>query len=121
MWSVERIDVAASGPRPRPARRLNRPGYFHGQFVEVSLPCLLFYPAFVHQAQQIAIGADVVEAMIVHADMRNMGGHVSHRMLPTFLKEALVARGIELKNLGAELKTLRPFGPATTCIPPLDG
>src|SRR5262245_55057246 len=44
--------------------------------------------------------------------MGDVRGHVLHRPVAANLQKLLLARGIELKQRGAELKTLCPLGPA---------
>ena len=62
-----------------PARGLDRTGDLDGEFVEVALPLVVGQAALEHQAAQVAVGREVVEAVVVDADVRDVRGHVSHR------------------------------------------
>ena len=110
--AVERIDVAGAVGRFRPARRLHRAADFKRQLKIASLPGVVRHAPFVHQPPQVAVGADVVEAVIVDADVRKMRRHHRERALAAELQKSLVARRVELQQCGAILKALRPLGPA---------
>ena len=75
MRAVEGVDVAAAIGGPRPAPRLHRAGTFQGHFVRAALPGVLPDAPFLHEAQQIAVGADVVEAVIVDARVGEVRRH----------------------------------------------
>ena len=60
---------------------------------------------------QIAVGADVVEAVIMHTDMRDVTRHALDCLAATDGEEFFAARGVELKDGRAELKPLRPLRP----------
>ncbi len=115
MRAVERINIAAAGNR-RPARRLNCSRTFKRKFVEVPFPFVLFELAFVHQPKKIAIGADVVEAMVMYAYVRHMRSHERDRMLPARFQESFVAGRIKLQNLGSKLESLCPLSPTAACV-----
>ena len=73
--------------------------------------------AFVHQPQQIAVRADVVEPVIVHADVGDVRRHdVDECASRPISRNSLVAGGIELQDRRAELKALRPLGPAAAGV-----
>ena len=76
--------------------------------------------AFAHQAPEIAVGRDIVEPVVVDADVRNVGGHHLDGLAPAQVQEPLVAGGVELQEGGAELEPLRPFGPAARGVSALD-
>ncbi len=111
--AVEAVDEAGAVRELRPARRLHRAADLEREFVKVLLPVVLRDAALAHQAQQVAVGRDVVEPVVVHADVRDMRRHVPPRALAPDVEEPLVTRGIELKNCRAKLKALRPLRPAT--------
>ena len=50
--------------------------------------------------------------MIVHADMRNVRGHVLDGLAPPDFQEALVAGRVILEQRRAKLEALRPLRPA---------
>ena len=56
-----------------------RPRCLERQFVRRQLPRIMRNPFFPHQSAEVAIGADIVEAMIVHANMADVFGHVLER------------------------------------------
>ena len=116
MRPVERVDVAEVGSERRPARGLHRAADLEGQLVEARLPTVLADAPLAHQAQQVPVRAHVVEAVVVHADVREVRRHAVHRGLPRHLEEARFARGVELQGGGPELEALRPFGPAAARV-----
>jgi hypothetical protein len=69
MRTVEGIDVAQVVLEAGPARGLHRSAHLQRQFIKVELPLVGGNTACEHQAAQVAIGGDVVEAVIVHPDM----------------------------------------------------
>ena len=76
--------------------------------------------AFVHQPPEIAVRADVVEAVVVDADVRQMRGHHGDGPLAAELQIPLVVRGVELQQHRAVLKALRPLGPAAGRVAAVD-
>ena len=81
MWTIERVNVAAVldfGP----AARLYGAGAFQGQFVEIPLPLIGWEAALIQQAEQITVGRDVVEAMVVDAEMADVRRHFCDRIAP---------------------------------------
>ena len=74
-----------------------------------------------HQAQEIAVGADVVEAVVMHAGMGDVRGHEVDGVAPADVEERLVPRDLELIDRRAELEALRPFRPAARGVFALDG
>src|SRR5438876_7638782 len=113
MGTIERVDEPATVVNPRPARRLDRAGDFQRQFVKVLLPLVERNFTFAHQAEQIAEGGDIVESVIVDADVREVGRHALEGVAPADFQERFLAGGIELQQRRAELKPLRPLGPPT--------
>ena len=120
MRPVERVNKA---PRfdARPAARLHGSRYFQGQFIEVFLPFVKGDFTFIHQTQEIAVGADVVETVVVYADVADVGGHFSEGLLFGPFQNGLVACGFKLQNGRAKLKTLGPFCPASGGVLPGNG
>ncbi|MDB6027473.1 MAG: hypothetical protein JWM68_3696 [Verrucomicrobiales bacterium] len=110
--SVEGINVAELGRDLGPTGGLDGAGEFEGEFVEVLFPIVLGREAFVEEAQEIAVGADVIEAVVMHADVADVRGHLLDGGVATHGEELFLAGGIELENGGAELETLRPLRPA---------
>ena len=113
---LKRVDVAAAIGGARPARRLHRAGHFQRHLVEAALPGVFRDASLGHQAEQVAVGADVVEAVIVNADVADVRRHHVDRSLAPDLQEFGVAGGIELQDGGAELEALRPLGPAAAGV-----
>ena len=107
---VEGVDIPAAGD-VRPAPRLDRAAELQGQFVEVPLPCVFLDPPLVHQPQQVAVRADVVEAVVVNADVAHVRRHLPDRVPPADLQKSGVARGVELQHGRSVLKALRPLRP----------
>jgi hypothetical protein len=118
--SVERIDVTLVRLQFRPARGLDRSGRLEGQFVKILFPGVERNLTGAHQAQQIAVGADVVESVVVDADVGDVRGHPINRVPAADIEEGFVARDFELVNRGAELEALGPLGPAARGIFALD-
>ena len=65
--------------------------------------------------------ADVVETVVMHADVREMRRHHRNGSLAPKLKKMLVARRIELQEGRAVLKTLCPLGPPFARVTPVHG
>ncbi len=63
----------------------------------MALPGVARQAAFAHQPPKIAIGADIVKAMIVNANVRQMRRHYRQRPLAAQLQESFVGRRVELK------------------------
>ncbi len=122
--TVERIDIAdapSQRRRIRPASGLHGPRDLEREFIKVPLPRILRQAAFIHQPPQIPIGAHIIKTVIVDPHVRQMRGHHLHGPPPTKFQELLSARGVELQNRRAILKTLRPFGPPFGRILSRDG
>ena len=109
---VERVDVAFAAGQLRPAGRLHRAGNLQREFVKMLFVLVERNLPLAHQTQQIAVGGQVVEPVVVHADGRDLRGHPLHRFAPADLQETFVGRGVELQNGRAVLKSLRPLRPA---------
>src|ERR1700733_6776415 len=110
MRAVERVDESVILDSC-PAMRLHRTAQLKSKFVEVALPDILRNPPFAHQPPEIAVSAEVIEAVIVNPEMAHMGRHEPHRIGSSPFEEIPFPGGIELQNLRAVLKTLGPFCP----------
>ncbi len=75
MRTVEGVNVAKIRSELGPARGLDGAGSFEGEFVEAQLPVVGWDAAFQHQAAKVAVGADVIEAVVVHAGVRDVESH----------------------------------------------
>jgi hypothetical protein len=117
MGAVERVDEPAIGQR-RPAAGLHGSAHFQRELVEVHFPRVRLDPILARKTPQISVGADVVEAVIVDACMRQVRRHPLDRARAPKLQALPVAGGVELQQRGSELKPLRPFGPPARLIPP---
>src|SRR4051812_11172479 len=115
MPSVEGIDVATV-VEVGPACCLDRPGNFEGQFIKEFLLLVCFNFSFDHQAKQVAVSGNVVETVVMHAYMRNMGCHQFHRVRAADLQKLLFSGRVVLQESQSELEALRPFSPAAAGI-----
>ncbi len=113
--AVERVDEPAARDR-RPPRGLDGAAHLQRQLVELALPLGRVDPAFARETPERAVGADVVESVVVHADMRQMRRHALDRPRAAEIEERAVAGGVELQQRGAELEALRPLGPAPGAV-----
>ena len=118
--AVERIDVAVAVDRRAPAAGLHCPAGTQGQLVEFQFAGIARDAAFEHQPAEVAVGADVVEPVVVDADVRHVRGHVPTGVLAAQGQHPRVARGVELQNRRAELEALGPLGPAAGGVAALD-
>ena len=57
----------------------------------------------------------------MHAKVSDMRRHFFNGISPTRLQKRLVARRVELQNLGAVLKALSPLGPTPRRVLAFDG
>src|SRR5690606_15789605 len=117
VWAVEGVDVPFPRGQLGPAMSLHRSGGFQRHLVEGELPRIARYAALQHEAAEVSVGADVVEAVIVDAKMGDVRRHPLQRVPPARLEELRLAGGVELEDLRAILKALRPFRPAPGGIP----
>ena len=117
---VEGIDVAAAVVGAGPAARLHGAGNLGRQFVKVPFPRVLANASLVHQAQEISVGADVVEAVIVYADMGDVCRHHLDGFALADFEKRLVTSGVVVQEGRAVLKALGPFGPSLGRVAPLD-
>src|SRR5207249_2008667 len=121
MRAIKRIDVPVPFGQARPAHRLHRPAHLEGEPVELRFECRGADLPFARKPRQIAVSADVIEPVIVDADVRNMRGHDSDRVAPAVLQEPVLARGIKFEQRRPELESLRPLRPSVRRIDPAHG
>ena len=117
--AVERVDVAGAVLDALPAGGLHGAADLERQLRDVA-PGLLD-AALAHEPQQGAVGADVVEAVVVHADVADVRGHEPLGLPPAEVQEAPLAGGVELQQGRADLEALGPLRPAPGRVPPVDG
>src|SRR5262249_46971960 len=115
----ERVDEAAIG-QPRPAPRLDGAARSQRELVEAALPGARVDAPLAREPPQRAVRADVVEAVIVDARVRDMRRHALDRALAAELEEFNLAGGVELQQRRSELKALRPLGPPARLIASAD-
>src|ERR1051325_1044943 len=121
MRSVEGVNETLTVGDWGPAGGLDGAGDFQGQFVEILFLLLVGDFSLPHQAEQVAISGDVVEAMVGTADMRDVLGHVFDRGAPAQLEKRLVTGRVELQQGRADLEALGPLRPAPGGVAALDG
>src|SRR5262249_25688650 len=118
--AVERVDEAAAG-QPRPPPRLHRAAHLQRELVEPQLPFVRRDAALAREGPQVPVRADVVEAVVVDTDVREVRRHPLDRARTAQLEKRRLARGIELQQRRSELEPLRPLGPAAGAVAALDG
>ncbi len=111
--AVERVDEAPAVGAARPAPRLHGPARLERQLAQLAFATVGLVAALENQPSQRAPGADVVEAVVVDAHVRQVRGHVREGALAAQLEERALVRRVELQQGRAELEALRPVGPAT--------
>jgi hypothetical protein len=109
--AVEGVDEAARR-RPRPAPRLHRAARLERELEQLELAGLGGVAPLEREAAQSAPGADVVEAVVVHAHVRDVRRHPRVGALAAELEERALAGRVELQQRRAELEALRPLRPA---------
>ena len=118
--AVERVDIAAALRQARPAAGLHRAADFERQLAEVLAPRVVCDLPLAPEPPQVAVGADVVETVIVHTDMGEMRRHPQQRALLAQIKEVMLTGGIELQERSAVDESFRPLGPAAGGVTALD-
>ena len=116
--AVEGVDVAPAVLRASPAPRLHRAARLERQLAELALASLGLVAALEHQPSQRAPGADVVEAVVVDAHVRDVRRHARVGALAPELEERALAGRVELQQRRAELEALGPVGPAARRVAP---
>jgi hypothetical protein len=119
MCAVERIDVSTIRQR-RPSTRLHGAAHLQREGVEPDLPFGGLETVLEREPPQRAVGADVIEAVIVDADMGEMRGHPSEGPLASKVEELAVVGGVELQQRGPVLEAFRPLGPAAGGVAAVD-
>ena len=109
---VKRVDEAEAADNFCPAGCLNRSAQLQGKFVELLFPLILGDTAFMQQSQQIAIGADIIEPVVMDSDVADMRSHIPDRAVTPPIQEAFLSGGVIEQQCTPELKALGPFGPA---------
>src|SRR6188508_2243604 len=105
----------------RPAPGLHGAADLQRQLVEVALPLTGLEPSLARQAPEVAVGADVVEAVVVHADVREVRSHAFQRAAAPQFEEGTIVCRVKLQYGRAELEPLRPLGPAAGHVLAVDG
>src|SRR5262249_15183588 len=119
--TVERIDETATIGGRRPPARPNGAAGSQRELGETALPPRRVPAAPAREPPPNAAPAGVVEPLIGHAPVRQVGGHAPDGTTAADLEKARVAGGVELQKRGTELKALRPLGPPARLIPALHG
>ena len=81
-----------------PSARLHGAADLERELIEVHLPRRRLDAAFAGQPPQGPVGADVVEAVIVHADVREVRRHPAEGARPSQLEERAIAGRIKLQE-----------------------
>src|SRR5471030_103534 len=84
---VEGVNISAAIRTWRPARGLHGARDLQRQLVKAPLPSIFGNAPFGHEPQQIAVGADVVETVVVHSDMADVRRHERNRALTADLQK----------------------------------
>ncbi len=114
--AVEGMDVAGALAKLCPPPRLHRRRALQRQLEILLLPLVWRDAPLRHQAQQVAVGGDLIEAVVVDAEMGDVRRHVAPRAGHPQCEEALLAGRIELQDRRAEFEPLSPVRPAPRLI-----
>ncbi len=109
-----------AGRQLRPSARLHRTAHLQRELVEPALPVFSLDASLADETPQVAVRADVVEAVIVNADVGQVRRHAIDCARASQLQERRVARGVELQECRAELEPLGPLGPSARSIAAFD-
>src|SRR5262245_39961692 len=115
MRPVERVDEAAPGD-PGPSSGLHGATHLQRQLVQGDLRIRGVESTLARQSPEIAVGADVVEPVIVDARMRQVQRHALERARSPELEELAAAGRVVLENRRSELEALRPLRPAPCAV-----
>ena len=100
MSAVERMNVSTRSAVAvldrSPATCLHGSRNFERQFVKVFLPLVELNLAFVHQTKQIPVGADVVETVVMYANVAHVRSHHGKGIFTTVFQKVGFARGVKL-------------------------
>jgi hypothetical protein len=120
MRAVERVNESAVR-QARPAGGLHRATHLQRELVRTLFPLGRDDAALAREPPEGSVRADVVEAVIVDADMREVRRHALDRARPAKLEKVGVTGRVILQQRGSELKPLGPFGPPARPVAPFDG
>jgi len=112
MAAVEGMDEAQAFGKLRPAGGLHRAAHLQSEFVKVQFPFVGFNAALQHEAAQVAVGGDVVEAVVVDSGVGQVLGHVLYRVAATKFEQLEVPHQFKTEERIAVLKAMRPLRPA---------
>ena len=87
----------------------------------MGLPIVGGEPAFAEESSQIAVGADIVEAVIVDPDVGDVGGHSAEGGVAADLEHGFISGGIVLEDGRAVDESFGPLGPTAGGVFALDG
>jgi hypothetical protein len=87
----------------------------------MELPGVHWNALFEHETAEVAIGGDVVEAVVMHAGVGEMLRHVGDDVPLSHSEQILISRELEAEQGIAVLKTLGPLGPTARGIAAGDG
>jgi hypothetical protein len=116
--SVEGVDEPAVR-QARPAAGLHGAAHLQRQLVEPPLPVGRLETPFAREPPERAVRADVVEAMIVDAGVRQVRRHAIDRARAPQLEELRIAGGVELQQRRPTWKPFGPLGPPARAVPAL--
>src|SRR5665811_1083635 len=103
-----------------PAHRLDRSAHSQCVLVERQLPGIEWDSTLEHQPPEVAVGADVVEPVVMHAFMGEMRRHVIACETATQFERFIISGSVELQDGLTVEKTLSPLGPAACGVPTVD-
>ncbi len=98
MRPVKRIDISAALPKRSPPRGLHGARHFKRQFIKIFFAFVERDFALAHQSPKISVGRNIIETMIVHADVRHMRRHHSDGIFTAKLQKLAIACCIELQQ-----------------------
>ena len=87
MWPVKGVDIAQPIGNVRPSCRLNSACQLQGQFVKIRFSPVCRDTPLTHEAQEVAIGADIVKAVIVNTNMADVWCHMFYCIIATRFKK----------------------------------
>jgi len=119
--AVERADVAEVRGELGPAGGLDGAAGFEGEIVEVGFPIVRRETTFAEESAQIAVSADIVEAVIVDPDVGDVDGHSAEGGVATDLEHRFISGGIVLEDGRAVDEAFGPLGPPAGGVFSLDG
>ena len=121
LGAVERADVAELGGELGPAGGLDGAAGFEGEIVEVGFPLVRGEATFAEESAQIAVGADIVEAVIVDPDVGDVDGHSAEGGVAADLEHGFISGGIVLEDGRAVDEAFGPLSPTAGGVFSLDG